>query len=292
MKTIGETLRQIRVSKGLKLKDLAINDISATFISKVERNESNIRLNKFELLLDGLHVSYDEFKYIQNGYSQSSQREFLEKLDYFVINDNLYGIQKLYENEKVLIPEKNPEKSLHFHNMTLALCHIRKLQGKNLPQKYNKLLVKYLLSIDSWGIYELRLFNNAMFIFDCASLVSLTQTAIDRAKYYLQLPGYSDLWSSILSNSLELLIENHEFEFAQKLLTQAEKNLNFEKTTQSEIKIIFLESLIAEKQNAKPFNSSSPEDIITACYCLKAVNWADALNKYLQNWRKENNGNS
>lgn len=286
MKTIGETLRQIRESKGLKLKDLAINDVSVTFISKVERNESNIGLNKFESLLDGLHVSYDEFKYLQNGYSQNPQKEFLEKLDGFVINENLYGLTRLYENEKILIPEKSPEKSSHFHNMTLALCHVRKIQGKSLPQKYNKLLVKYLLSIDSWGVYELRLFNNAMFIFDSASLISLTQTAIDRSKYYLQLHGYSDLLSSILSNSLELLIENHEFEFAQKLLTKTEKSLNFEKTTQSKIKIVFLETLIAERQNSQLFDSSKPEDIIAACYSLKAINWSNALNKYLQSWRK------
>lgn len=286
MKTIGETLRQIRKSKGLKLKDLAINGVSATFISKVERNESNIGLNKFEALLNGLHVSYDEFKYLQNNYSQNSQEEFLEKLNNFVIDENLYGIQRLYEGEKVLTPENSPEKSSHFYNMTLALCLMRKIQGKRLPQKDTKFLVKYLLSIDSWGVYELRLFNNAMFIFDHASLMALTQIAIDRSKYYLQLPGYSDLLSSILSNAIELLIENHELEFAKKLLAQNEGNLDFEKITQSKIKIIFLAALIAEKQRSQSSVPSSPEAIIAACYSLKAVNWSNKLNKYLQDWRK------
>ncbi|WP_082605136.1 hypothetical protein [Levilactobacillus spicheri] len=224
--------------------------------------------------------------HLQNNYSQNSQSEFLERLNKFVINENLYGIQKLYENEKRLIPEKNPEKSSHFHNMTLALGHVRRIQGKNLPQKYHKSLVKYLLSIDSWGIYELRLFSNAMFIFDSPSLIPLAQTAIDRSKYYLKLPGYSDLLSTILSNALELLIENHDLESARKLIIQTKDSLNFEEPTQSKIKIVFLETLIAEQQNSELIDPTSPETVIAACYSLKAINWSNALNQYLQSWRK------
>lgn len=286
MKTIGETLRQIRKDKGLTLQDLATSGVSATFISKVERNESHIGLHKFEALLTGLHVSYDEFKYLQNDYSQDAQSAFLDKLDGFVRNENLYGLQRLSQNEKMLIPKKNPEKSVHFHNMTLALCHLRKFQGKSLPAKYQHSLVTYLLAVDSWGVYELRLFNNALFLFDRASLISLTQTAFNRATSYLQLPGYADLQASILSNALELLIEEHEFAVAQKLLAKTQPRLNFERPTQAKIKIVFLAALLAASQHASSVDPTSPEDIIAACYALKAVNWSNALTHYLQDWQK------
>jgi len=284
MPTNGQVLREIRLAKGLRLKDIATDQLSTAFISKVERDESDISLSRFEVLLDRLHVSYDEFSYHKNGYALTHQAIFLKQLSQYMVNDNIYGLQSLYEQEKELFTVENNRNATSFYNMTLAQCYLAEIRKAPLPQESIQQLQHFLLNTDSWGIYELRLFNNAMFIFPNDILSPLLHTVIERSKVYLDLLGYAELLSTLLGNALELLITRNQLETANFISATALKTLDFEHVTISNIKVIFF-SKILRINSAKDVTACEDiRKVIDSCYHLGAPRWADNFNDWFKKW--------
>jgi transcriptional regulator with XRE-family HTH domain len=61
LNTYGSTIKQIRKSKGLMLKELADDHLSVSLLSQFENNKTTISCERFHLLLEKLEVSYEEF---------------------------------------------------------------------------------------------------------------------------------------------------------------------------------------------------------------------------------------
>ena len=60
MSEIGELIRRVRKLKGLRLEDLADENISPATISNVERGVSHVRQDKMFYLLEKLGISIEE----------------------------------------------------------------------------------------------------------------------------------------------------------------------------------------------------------------------------------------
>jgi len=284
MPTNGQVLREIRLAKGLRLKDIATDQLSTAFISKVERDESDISLSRFEVLLDRLHVSYNEFSYRKNNYALNHQAIFLKQLSQYMGNDNICGLQSLYKQEQNLFAIENNRNTTSFHNMTLVQCCLAEIQKAPLPQESIQQLQHFLLNTDSWGIYELRLFSNAMFIFPNDILSPLLHTVIERSKVYLDLLGYTELLSTLFGNALELLITRNQLETANFISVTALKTLDFEHITLSNIKVIFF-SKILRVNSAKDVTACADiRKVIDGCYHLGAPKWADNFNHWFEKW--------
>ncbi|MBC6133889.1 helix-turn-helix transcriptional regulator [Listeria booriae] len=69
MKTIGKTIREIRLIKGMKQKDFS--DFTQAAIANIESSRKNITLNKLISILDDFKMSLREFEYIRNDYALS-----------------------------------------------------------------------------------------------------------------------------------------------------------------------------------------------------------------------------
>lgn len=288
MDSIGETIRKIRLSKGLTLKDVAINQLSPAFLSKVERNESDISMRRFEIILTQLHVTYDEFQFLRNDYALNPQDNFSQKISLYIRNDNVYGLQSLCEQEKLKIPKKNYIYSRHFHNMTLAKFHIARIKHQPLPKKEVDNIRTFLITVDSWGLYELRLFNNTMFIFDDSAFITLVKRSLDKVILYLDLPGFTDVLSNVLGNAIQLLIERGHISISLKLLKKFKQSINFEKLSIGNSKLLLLDLLLTTDESNLSINLNSAHAIIQACYQLGAINWANSLNNYLTDWINQN----
>ncbi|MCE2061257.1 Rgg/GadR/MutR family transcriptional regulator, partial [Streptococcus thermophilus] len=68
MKDFGEVFKVIRKSKGIKIIDIADEQISKSQISRFERGESTITLFKLTHMLDKICVTVEEFMYIVRNY--------------------------------------------------------------------------------------------------------------------------------------------------------------------------------------------------------------------------------
>ena len=72
MTTIGETIHQIRLSKGLTQKEVYSGVISRSFASRFERGANDIGASKLFAILDNLAISADELRFIHQNYQPSA----------------------------------------------------------------------------------------------------------------------------------------------------------------------------------------------------------------------------
>ncbi len=62
MENFGAVLKDIRISKNFRLKDLSCNEISESTISRFENGITKLSINHFYILLNRLGISFSEFE--------------------------------------------------------------------------------------------------------------------------------------------------------------------------------------------------------------------------------------
>lgn len=111
MENFGAVLKDIRISKNFRLKDLSCNEISESTISRFENGITKLSINHFYILLNRL---------------------------------------------------------------------------ANLPYNSSKCneLIKYLLSVDTWMEYELKLFYNSVFFMNTKTISLLYRIVIKKTRHF------------------------------------------------------------------------------------------------------------
>ncbi|QHM43523.1 hypothetical protein C7M38_01650 [Lactiplantibacillus plantarum] len=71
MTNIGETIHQIRLSKGLTQQEVYSGIISRSFASRFESGANDIGASKLFAILDNLAISADELRFIHQNYQPS-----------------------------------------------------------------------------------------------------------------------------------------------------------------------------------------------------------------------------
>ncbi|EUJ33122.1 transcriptional activator Rgg/GadR/MutR domain-containing protein [Listeria floridensis FSL S10-1187] len=66
MKTVGETIKEIRKMKNLRQKDFS--NLSQASIASIESSKRNVTIDKVQSFLDDIQMSLREFEYIRNDY--------------------------------------------------------------------------------------------------------------------------------------------------------------------------------------------------------------------------------
>ena len=112
----GETVNLIRHNKGYSQIYVSKDVITQGAYSKFEKFNTDIRLSAFENIISKLELSYDEFKYIQNGYEYSYRDKMLNKLFSLTYNDN--------EVLESLLEEAREYLKLHEDNLIVNLSKI------------------------------------------------------------------------------------------------------------------------------------------------------------------------
>lgn len=82
----GHTLRYFRKSKSLTLEYVARDIVTVAFLSKVERNLSDISLTNFLLLLNRMEIEFIEFMEVHENLSKKKRIiQFLRYISYMQI---------------------------------------------------------------------------------------------------------------------------------------------------------------------------------------------------------------
>ena len=76
MRKYGETIRKIRVGKGIKQSELYKDLISKSYAINFEQGKHDISFSLLEEILDRLLVSVDEFQYIDRDYNPNHINHF------------------------------------------------------------------------------------------------------------------------------------------------------------------------------------------------------------------------
>lgn len=96
MQDYGPIFKEFRINRGFSLKQIACDDLSISQLSRFERGESNISLNKFLLALQTIQLSLDEFMNRANNYKKTGTEEIYVSNGCLPLSE---GCSRLGEND-------------------------------------------------------------------------------------------------------------------------------------------------------------------------------------------------
>ncbi len=67
---LGELFRELRIARGLKLKDVASDKLSVSQLSKFENGQTMLSSDKLLVAISGIHMNFSEFGYALNNYQE------------------------------------------------------------------------------------------------------------------------------------------------------------------------------------------------------------------------------
>lgn len=280
MNKLGHVFRTIRLAKNLSLKDIAQGNISISFLSKFERDESDISLSNFYSLLNKINVTIEEFSFIANDYKLLDQEVLLDDIKSAYESNNIILLEKYKKKEMELYIETNSPTYKFSYIMISAIIHTLD-PSKDVSQVDRDYISEYLLSIDTWGYFEIVLFGNSMNLLTMDSMVILSKEILKKTKMYMNLRVNRQEVIRILLNAVIFCVEGKRYAdslFFIKTLEDLLKDtdLFFEKT-----KLLFIRGLYEIKTNKIELGTKNCKKAIQIMYDLGSVEIAANHEEYL-----------
>lgn len=255
--TEGKLFKKLRKERGLSLQDVTTPRLSKSFISKFERGESQISLERFKELVGQLNITLEEFFYYEARESQTLATIKLKNQDYYFSASylpffkKLTNVMELKNNQEKITGYENFLKSLppetswgkHYERLGELLLEIETFnqENANLPKeerknfdledfaegfrKKSRPLVSYLFSVENWGIYELTLFRWSFFLMPIETSHSLLKTALDRTEELEFLAGMAQLQMDLIFGLFTAFANFGRLDWAQEALNLAQERL-------------------------------------------------------------------
>lgn len=211
---VGETIEYIRSRKNISIKEICGNQLSRQTYYRIVHNDLDTSVSNFLFILKQLNVELDEFFFIKNNFQKERinqdlilLRAFFEKQE----KKKIFLLKNKYERL-----ENKALKEVHIHN--LIAVYLLMLEGKNC-EDHKKVLVNYLINVETWTHYECILFNNCMFIFNTEIIDIILSKVAANFDSYSSLRQYGNESFRMYANVVLLFIEKMDFEKACKYFT-------------------------------------------------------------------------
>lgn len=222
---LGELFRELRIARGLKLKDVASDTLSISQLSKFENGQTMLSADKLLVAIAKIHMSFSEFGHALNNY----QEPFFFKLGKSVAKlhakHDIEGLRELLDSVK----EHETFDVYNQLNSLVVKVALRSLDNNyEILEKEKEFLTDYLYGIEGWTEYELYLFGNTMSILSDDDLIFLGKAFIDRDKLYLSLTSHHKNAELTCLNLILSLLERKKMYYAKYFMDELEKMLNYQ----------------------------------------------------------------
>lgn len=209
MENFGAALRKIRQAKNQTIKQAAGDIVTPAFLSKFERDESEISFSKLIPILERLNVDISEFLLEVNNFKRHPQADFLERLSLSVTDKNVDQLQKIAASENQLfLTSGNPR---HQHNQLLCGLFSKKIQNLVWSETDWRPIRNYLFSVEDWVYYEFLLYANSLYFLPTETIQMLSKNAYQKGIRYIALNENKNGLTETLLNTIDVLIERGEF---------------------------------------------------------------------------------
>ncbi|MGT2650164.1 Rgg family transcriptional regulator [Streptococcus troglodytae] len=222
---LGELYRELRIARGLKLKDVANDNLSVSQLSRFENGQTMLAADKLLLAIEGIHMTFSEFSHALNNYKDN---------DFFKLGNKIVELQSKRDIKglkKILDAYGDYESSDTYNRLNRLIINvaIHTLDPDyTISDEDKDFLTAYLYSIEEWTEYELNLFGNTMIILSVDDLIFLGKAFIERNKLYISIPANKKNAQIALLNLIMILIERREFYHAIYFIKHLEKLLIYQ----------------------------------------------------------------
>lgn len=264
MAALGKTVRKIRKNKGLKLMDVADNQLTASFLSKFERGLADMSTSRFLHLLDRIFTTPEEFFYIHNGTPTEKKASTDGYYSRTAMLDRLFGnylsldspadiqqtLTDLTRRERAAAAQYQAAPTLlnvlHWRiqqvmrRMVTRLEQQRPLTSLNNTGQYSAEAQNYLYNVSDWGEFELYVFTLFSLDMQVADERRLFKVAVKRSKKYSTFRGAPHLRFDMIANQLFLEMNRRAYPVAAEYLEQYKAALVADPNAEHEIMYRFV----------------------------------------------------
>lgn len=219
---IGELYKELRLARGLKLKNIATKKLTVSQLSKFERGQSMLSADRFLLAISGLNMNFAEFAHAMDDYQPNRLTTFADKLFTIFISQDVEGFKKFLE-------EKDRDRTIYdFIERIIIKNNIKSIE-KEYEISFSEIerLTQYFYSIENWTAYELYVFGATVSLYSTLDLVFLGKVCCERSKKFRQLDSYVKQYRSTLANLISVLISRNELVYINFFITELENDLRY-----------------------------------------------------------------
>lgn len=228
MKDYGTLLKKIRQEKGLSQKDIYEDIMTRQTYYLIETNASMPSFDKFLMILEKLFISVEEFLFLLDPESFPAENHLYHQLSQAVFKKDKDRLISLAEKSKQLYVTTNNKKYDHLNLITQAMLYLNSEQIESNdtgPLKKLMLPIKqYLIGIDKWYLYELKLLNNSLYCFDLSEAIALGSLVGKKIDTLGSIEQYQDIKLRIYLNLSCLCLNCQDYENTVLFSTLAKEN--------------------------------------------------------------------
>ncbi|WP_165209764.1 Rgg/GadR/MutR family transcriptional regulator [Streptococcus tangpeifui] len=222
---LGELYKELRVARGLKLKDIARDNLSVSQLSKFEMGKTMLAADKLLLAIEGIHMTFSEFGHALTQYHESDLFKTGKKIVEFQAKRNIKGIKKILKDYQ----DTETYDVYNRLNRLIIKATVHSLDSSlEITNEEKEFLTSYLYAIEEWTEYELYLFGNTLFILSDDDLIFLGKAFVERDKLYRELPEHKKRSELVLINLILILIEHRNFYHASYFIENLENMLTYQ----------------------------------------------------------------
>lgn len=215
---LGELYKELRMARGLKLKDVARDNLSVSQLSKFENGKTMLAADKLILAVQGIHMNFSEFSYALTQYQTSEYYKIGKKLVELQAQQDVDGLKQILKDYHNI---ETYEVYDQLNKLVIKAAIYSLDSSFEITKEEREFLTTYLYAIEEWTEYELYLFGNTLFILSDEDLIFLGKAFVERDKLYRELPEHKQRAELVLVNLILILIEHrnlyHASYFADKL---------------------------------------------------------------------------
>ncbi|WP_342472993.1 helix-turn-helix domain-containing protein [Metasolibacillus sp. FSL H7-0170] len=247
--TFGEAYKLLRLSKGFTLKEAAKDIISVSFLSKFERNESEITVANLLALLERLNTSIEEFL-AMNEYSMPF-KELVSKIKNAFENNNIQMLTKLYNKE---IENYNINNiPFHYYNAVMIKGLIMGIDSTKatLSKEEKNAINDYLFAVEYIGTYEIALFGNSYRSLEYPMIMSMTKEIARKVNLEQKSEYLQKEYIRILLNTAIAAFEHQQKNDFSEILMILKHSLNEVSFYFEKVKFLYLKGVYELKYGDK-----------------------------------------
>ena len=252
MENFGAVLKDIRISKNFRLKDLSCNEISESTISRFENGITKLSINHFYTLLNRLGISFSEFEELVHCYYSKKECLF-EELEHAVNSSDIFLLQELVD--KIELKQKQEKSLCNYHIKMIAEQQINRLA--NLPY-------------------------NSVFFMNTKTISLLYRIVIKKTRHFLKTDTGTHKIIPLYLFNLEMLLKNNLLDSAQFFIDDLENLLTRQGYYFEKNYLLFLRGIYLIKTNQIELGK---KECSKAMRIFKEYNDSDTINKLNQRFK-------
>lgn len=289
MVNYGKILREIRTSRGMNLDETADDIISTGFLSKIERGESVPNFDIFLRLLERLRVDFNEFTFLTKNEFKQPYAEFQTELALATVADDAGRLSDLVKVNQAKYNKTN--NLVNRHQYITAQLAYQAVKKEKFDVTMIAELKQYLLNVDNWERYELRLFNNNLNWFDLETVNLLSKTAINRSQNVWKVDENNTILVYILLNTAELQLQKKQITELNATLSRLSMLMVADDVSVAKVKFNYLRGMLKIVQGNVEAGKLEVDKAVEVLRYFHAYDWASGFEKFYEDMLKESGEN-